>query len=244
MRAADRVVVIHQAFADYIIAEFGVDPKKVAIVRNWTHLSPSGPVDPEAAKARLGWPTDVTLAVHTGNMGAKQGLENILEAARIADRRSEPVQFILVGDGGERRRLSDLATGISRLTFVPPLDDEDYRLALGAADVLIVNEKPGVSAMAVPSKLTAYFDAGRPVVAATDPAGVTASEVRASGAGVVVPAGEPEELLDAVLELRGDPERAASYGLNGVRYRHEVLGAEVAIGQLESVIRAVGSGPR
>lgn len=241
IRAADRVVVIHEGFADYVVKEFGVDPDRVTVVRNWTHLPPSEPVDRELARLFLGWPTDVTLAVHTGNMGVKQGLENILDAARLADQRREPVHFVLVGDGAERRRLVDLAAGISRLTFVEPLDEGEYRLALGAADVLVVNEKPGVSAMAVPSKLTAYFDAGRPVVAATDLDGITASEISASGAGAVVPAGEPGMLLNAVLALRADPAHAAALGANGVRYRHAVLADDTAIGQLERVIMSAAS---
>jgi glycosyltransferase involved in cell wall biosynthesis len=153
------------------------------------------------------------------------------------------VHFILVGDGGERRKLVELASGISRLSFVPPLDDEQYRLALAAADVLLVNEKTGVSAMAVPSKLTAYFDASRPVVAATDPDGITASEVTAAGAGVVVPAGEPGRLLDAVMAIGADPEGARRYGLNGLRYRQQVLGQDTAIAQFQSLIRSLGSSP-
>ncbi len=241
MRAADRVVVIHQRFADYLVKEFGVDPHKIAVIRNWTHLAAAETLaDSDAAKKRLGWPSDVTIAVHTGNMGAKQGLENILDAARAADERSAPVHFILVGDGGERRKLVELASGITRLSFVPPLDDEQYRLALAAADVLLVNEKPGVSAMAVPSKLTAYFDAGRPVIAATDPEGITASEVTEAGAGVVVPAGQPDRLLDAVMAIGADTEGARRYGLNGLLYRQHVLGQDAAITQFQSLIRSLG----
>jgi colanic acid biosynthesis glycosyl transferase WcaI len=239
MRAADRVVVIHQRFADYAIAEFGVKASNVAVVRNWAHLKEAELVDSSAAKSALGWPTDVTLAVHTGNMGAKQGLENIVDAARIADKLGAPVHFVLVGDGGERRRLAEHARGISRLTFVDPLSEEQYRLALGAADVLLVNEKPGVSAMAVPSKLTSYFHAGRPVIAATDRGGITASEVAASDSGVVVPAGEPRTLLDAVLELSADPEAMAQFGFNGRRYRESVLSEHVAIEQWANLIGAI-----
>lgn len=244
LRSADRIVVIHQRFADYIVREFGVDPGKIVLIRNWTHLPPAGEaVSPRAAKEQLGWPTDVILAVHTGNMGAKQGLENIVDTARLADERGAPVQFLLVGDGGERRKLVDLAAGVSRLTFVAPLDDERYRLALSAADVLIVNEKAGVSGMSVPSKLTSYFDAGRPVVAATDPGGITANEIAASGGGIVVPAGQPELLLDAVLAIGADPERASELGLNGLRYRQQVLGQDAAIGQFEGLITAVCAEP-
>lgn len=229
VRAADRVVVIHERFADFVTSELGVAASRVVVVRNWTHLSPSEPIDSATAKAKLGWPGDVTLAVHTGNMGAKQGLENIVDAARVADSQGAPVHFLLVGDGGERRGLQERARGISRLTFVDPLSDVDYRLALSAADILIVNEKPGVANMAVPSKLTSYFDAGRPVVAATDLAGTTASEIAAADAGVIVRAGDPTELLGAVCAVSADPQSAARFGLNGRRYRESVLDQASAI---------------
>ena len=237
--AADRVVVIHQRFADFLSEELGVDPSRIVVVRNWTHLPKSEPVDATAARASLGWPEGVALAVHTGNMGAKQGLETIIDAARFADERDAPVHFLLVGDGGERAKLKELARGVSRLTFVDPLGDAEYRLALGAADVLIVNEKPGVAAMAVPSKLTSYFDAGRPVVASTDLGGITASEVLAAEAGVVVPAGAPDELVDAVLNVTADSDAAQRFGLNGRRYRESVLDEEAAIEQWSRLLDEV-----
>lgn len=238
-RSADRVVVIHERFAAFVADELGVDKSKITVVRNWTHLPKTAAVDAQSAKAALGWPDDIALAVHTGNMGTKQGLENIVEAARIADERNAPVRFILVGDGGERSSLQERARGISRIAFVDPLDDENYRLALGAADVLIVNEKPGVATMAVPSKLTSYFDAGRPVVAATDIDGITAGEIAASGAGVVVQAGDPGALLDAVMTVKSDVELAARLGQNGRRYRESVLDANAAITKWASLVSAL-----
>ncbi|MDN4522380.1 glycosyltransferase family 4 protein [Mycolicibacterium austroafricanum] len=235
-RAADQVVVIHQRFASFVCREFGVDDSRVAVVRNWTHLPKMAPVDADEARTTLDWPKGITLAVHTGNMGSKQGLENIVEAARLADVRQLPVHFLLVGDGGERASLEGLARGISRITFIDPLDDDKYRFALGAADVLIVNEKPGVSAMAVPSKLTSYFDAGRPVVGATDPGGITATEIEAADAGVIVDAGDPEALLNTIIQLAADPEAMARFGVNGRLYRASVLDQEAAIERWSDVI--------
>lgn len=237
--SADRIVVSLKNHADFITDELGISASKVKVVRNWTHLAPSPAIEPSAAKAALGWPTDATLAVHTGNIGVKQGLENIVDAARLADETNAPVRFILVGDGGERRTVEAYGRGVSRLQFVDPLDDREYRLALAAADVLVVNEKPGVSSMALPSKLTAYFDAGRPIVAAADPAGITAAEVSAAGAGLVVPGGEPARLLDAVLQLRADPDAANRYGASGRLYREKYLGEEHAIGEWDRLIADV-----
>jgi glycosyltransferase involved in cell wall biosynthesis len=149
------------------------------------------------------------------------------------------VHFILVGGGGERHSLEEYAVGTSRITFVDPLDDDKYRLALGAADVLLVNEKPGVSAMAMPCKLTSYFDASRPVVAATDLGGITAAELAEADAGVVVPAGEPDKLLEAVLSMGADTEAAGRYGLNGRRHRERVLDERIAIENWSALINSV-----
>lgn len=236
LRAADQVVVIHERFAAYIVENFCVDASKVTVIRNWTHLDSRGPIQSASARRLLNWPNDSTLIVHTGNLGSKQGLENVVEAARLADKVGLKLHFILVGDGSEREALQALARGVSRLSFVDPLGEYEYRLALNAADVLLVNEKPGVSAMAVPSKLTSYMDAAKPILAATDPDGITASEIRAANAGVVVRAGDPQTLLSAAISLAGDPEACARYGANGKVFRNSFLGRDTAIARWRTVL--------
>jgi colanic acid biosynthesis glycosyl transferase WcaI len=241
LRAADRVIAIHPRFADYLVQNLGVKPERIAVIRNWTHLEPFLVVGQRDARAALAWATDIMLAVHTGNMGRKQGLENVVEAARLADERHAPIKFILVGDGSERARLEQLAQGIERIEFVDPLNHLDYRRALAAADCLLVNELPGVATMSVPSKLTSYFAAGRPVLAATDPDGITAGEIDSANAGVVVPAGDPHALLAMALQLSEDTGRAAAYGAAGRRYSREQLTADAAIASFEQVIREVAT---
>ncbi len=245
LRAADGVVVIHDRFKAYVVGELGVDSINVEVIRNWTHLDPSRePVDGGALRARLGWNGTEAIALHAGNMGAKQGLENVVQAARLADEENAPVRFVLLGSGSERDRLEAEAAGVQRLQFVDPVDDESFRAALAAADVLVVNERPGVAEMAVPSKLTSYFDAGRPVVAATDPEGITAQEVESAAAGVVVRSGEPASLLNAVLQLRADPERAARLGANGRAYREQVLDQDAAIDHYAEWLANLAAGRR
>jgi len=239
LRSADRVVVIHDRFAEIVTTDFGVDPARVTVVRNWTHLAPFPPIDVAATRERFGWKSDETVVLHTGNMGVKQGLENVIDAARVVEHHGDPVRFVLIGDGGERERLQALAHGVGPLQFVPPLDDTNYAAALKSADILLVNELAGVAEMAVPSKLTSYFQSERPVIAATDPSGITAGEIRDAEAGLVVPAGDPEALRNAILELRADPERGATFGANGLHYRHTVLDEEAAVDKFADVLYEV-----
>lgn len=236
LRNADRVVVIHDRFARRVAQDFNVEPHRIEVVRNWTHLPPSAEIDVAAARERLGWRPDETVVLHAGNMGVKQGLSNVVEAARMAADRGERVRFVLLGHGAEKERLQALGAGVPTLDFLAPLDDADFGAAIASADCLLVNELPGVSEMAVPSKLTSYFSAGRPVVAATDVTGITAEEIRGAGAGVVVPAGHPAALLDAVTALAADPALAEQLGRRGRVYRKTVLDEESAINTFSEML--------
>jgi len=95
--------------------------------------------------------------------------------------------------------------------------------------VLLVNERPGVGSMAVPSKLTSYFIAGKPILAATDPFSGSAEELQASGAGVVVPPGDPQALVDGVRNIAASGSAMKELGDRGRKYAHSVLSVESAV---------------
>jgi colanic acid biosynthesis glycosyl transferase WcaI len=93
--------------------------------------------------------------------------------------------------------------------------------------------------MSVPSKMTSYFTTGNPVIAATDAGSITAQEITVSGAGVVVGADDPDELVDAAINLGSDPERARKLGAAGQQFCAQTLSMDHAIDQYEEWIRAL-----
>lgn len=240
LRRADSVVVIHEQMSAAVL-RLGVQPERVHVVRNWTHIAPTPQTDRERVRSALGWNSDETVALHTGNMGTKQDLRNVVQAARIADDREAPVRFVLVGDGVERPLVESAAEGVSRLEVIPPQPDHVYEQMLQAADVLLVNEHPGVRGMAFPSKLTSYFTSGRPVLAASNEDSTTASELRSSSAGVRVAPGRPAELLEGVLALAADPERMRLLADAGSRYRTTSLSVESATSSFFRVLHELPS---
>ncbi|MFB2555279.1 glycosyltransferase [Herbiconiux liangxiaofengii] len=228
-RAVDGVAVIHDRFKSHAVTKLGTDGSKVEVIRNWTHLPPAPVTDRDATRQSLGWEPDEIVVLHAGNMGKKQGLTNVLRAARLADERGSSVRFVLMGGGNQRDSLVAAAAGVQRVQFIDPLPNDGFQNALAAADLLLVNELPGLAEMAVPSKLTSYFSTGRPVVAATDAASVTAGEIEASGGGIRVDADNPGALLDAVIALGRDETLSDQLGSRGLEYRTRVLGSESAI---------------
>ncbi|MGN7188372.1 glycosyltransferase [Microbacterium enclense] len=237
LRSASTVVVIHDRFADRVHEDFGIPRERIAVVRNWTHLPPMPVADVGAVRRAHGWADDEVVVVHTGNMGVKQGLQHVVDAGRVAHERGERVRFVLVGNGAQRdelqRRIDEQPTTTQ---IVPPLGDKEFAEVLQAADVLLVNELPGVAEMAVPSKLTSYFASGRPVLAATDATGITAQEVVAAEAGIVVEAGRAEAILDGAKRLAADREQCDRLGRNGKRYKETVLDETIAIDRFDSLL--------
>jgi len=174
--------------------------------------------------------------MHAGNMGLKQGLENIVKAGRLAAKDEKTMRFVLMGDGSQRKQLERLALGAANIEFLPPAPSDTYSDLLAAADILLINEAETVFDMSLPSKLTSYLMAGRPVVAAVSPLGGTALEVERSGAGSVIESGRPDLLLQEVVAIGADPLAATARGDLGRKYAARVLSARTSLERFSAAL--------
>lgn len=235
LRSAAGVVSIHERMADAIVRDYGVARDAVRVIPNWTHISaPEG--DRQLTRKRLGW-DDSFVALHAGNMGAKQGLEHVVATARRADELSADVRIVLMGDGARRRELEDLSTGVERLTFLEPAGNDEFADVLAAADVLLLHERPGLKEMCAPSKLTSYFAASRPVLGVTESDSAAAYEVEASRAGLVVSPGDPDATLHGLQALR--QQDTDELGRRGSTYARERLSEAVAFDSYRDWVRTL-----
>jgi glycosyltransferase involved in cell wall biosynthesis len=98
-----------------------------------------------------------------------------------------------------------------------------------AADVLLLQQRSSVGDMALPSRLTAYFASGRPVVAAVAPTSSAAKEIQAAGAGIVINAAEPTAFAESLSVLKRSPQTAGRLGRAGEDHARRVLSEEQAL---------------
>jgi colanic acid biosynthesis glycosyl transferase WcaI len=229
LRRADRVLLISDTFRRQVL-EYGVSGDRVRLLPNWSHISPAR-AERAQVRREMGWNDDVFVVLHTGNMGLKQGLQNVVEAARsLAGRRD--VLLVLMGDGNRRAALQQAGRGVDVLRFLGPVHSERYPDVLAAADLLLVNELPTVGEMSLPSKLTSYFASGQPVLAAVSADGACARELEASEGGVRVEPADPEALARAIVALRHKPQERVVLGLAGARYAERTLSRNAASAQV------------
>jgi colanic acid biosynthesis glycosyl transferase WcaI len=233
-RQADAIAIIAEGFRAPM-ESMGVDPARIHRVRNWTHIS-SPTMGQDEARRALGLPLDKTICMHAGNMGLKQGLENVIDAARLAVDAAPDLYFVLMGDGSQRASLEQRAKGLPNVRFLDPVDSDMFPNALYAADVLLINQLGTVIDMSLPSKLTSYLAIGRPVLAAVHPESETARAVNESGAGEIVIPNNPKQVLESLRVCTGDLEAFKEMGVVGRRYTQEALSESLNCARLSRIL--------
>lgn len=213
---ARAVGVVAKNFIPYL-ASLGVAPSRIHHVPNWSRLA-APQLSPVETRAHFGWPNEHQIVLHAGNLGLKQGLEQVVKAARLAAERGDPVRFVLSGGGNQAVAIRGAAQDLANVSLLGVQPDGMHASLLAAANVLLLSERPTQVDMSLPSKLTSYFAAGRPIIAAVPLGGGSAAEVERSGAGIAVPPGNPEALLGALARLRSEPALVAELAAAGPAY--------------------------
>ncbi|MBV7405715.1 colanic acid biosynthesis fucosyltransferase WcaI [Enterobacter sp. ENT03] len=143
--------------------EKGVPAERVIFFPNWSEVARFRDVtDAEALPLRqqLGLPADKKIILYSGNIGEKQGLESVIDAA---DRlRDKPWLFVIVGQGGGKARLEKMARerGLSNVIFHPLQSYDALPALLKLADCHLVIQKRGAADAVLPSKLTNILAVG------------------------------------------------------------------------------------
>ena len=143
--------------------EKGVAAEKVIFFPNWSEVARFRDVtvvEAAALREQLGLPEAKKIILYSGNIGEKQGLENVIDAAEKL--RDQPWQFVIVGQGGGKARLQKLAQerGLQNITFLPLQPYEALPALLKMADCHLVVQKRGAADAVLPSKLTNILAVG------------------------------------------------------------------------------------
>jgi colanic acid biosynthesis glycosyl transferase WcaI len=186
------------------IVEKGIDPSKVALFpprADSSLYTLRERCDGSAFRQRYGLQGKLIVS-HSGNMGVKQGLEVILEAA-AKSRQRQDVQYLFVGDGAMRPQLEARARALAlnNVRFLPLLEADEFQEMLAATDIALVTQQRIVSNIVFPSKTVTLFCAGCPVLASVNSGSEVARAVAASGAGQVLEPENADALWSAIDRL-------------------------------------------
>ena len=183
----------------------GVPVRKRIYFPNWLRASAPYVAWRGEFRRRHNIPADHLLAVYSGNLGRKQGIDILLEAAQRLQ--GAPVTIVIAGAGAERDALAARVAEakLSGLRLLPLLDDAEYALMLADANVGLITQASGTGQYFFPSKLLTLLQARIPVATVADSDSELARAVAEGGFGTNVLPGQSDKLATTLLELAGDP---------------------------------------
>jgi colanic acid biosynthesis glycosyl transferase WcaI len=243
-RNAALVSTLTGAMQERIVAK-GVPRRKVTRFPDWAdpacfEVPRSGGA---AAFRRTFGYGDRFLVVHAGNMGVKQGLDVVLDAAHLSRDRPE-ILYLLVGDGAMRRPLEIRARtmGLDNVRFLPLQPRDVFLDLLAAADVCLVTQQKVVADVVFPSKMLTLFAAGRCVLASVRDTSEVARVVREAGAGGVVQPENARALSDAIVAVRADGAARRMMARNARAYARAHWSRERILRGMEAALAGVVRG--
>ena len=222
------------------IASKGVPARKLSLFRNWAHDNLITPMSSDTRFRREWNLQDKFVVLYSGNMGVKQGLDSVLQAASALQQHKDVV-FLIVGDGGEKPALVARADAmkLTNVQFQPLQSMEQLSELLATADVAIIPQKPGVKDIVLPSKIGNLLASGRPVIAAAEAGTEFGRIVLESGCGVLVEPGNGGHIASAILELRNVPDNRTRMGDSGRRYMEVQLSGAAILHSMNRRIEAM-----
>jgi len=239
MRAFDRVSSIsHRMVAR--LGEKGVLSRRAVFFPNWVDtesIQPGARVN--SYRQQLGIPGEAFVALYSGTMGAKQGLEVLAEAAHLLARRRN-IHFVFCGQGVGRDALQSACASLANVHWLPLQPAERLAELLNTADLHLLPQRRVSAELMMPSKLTGMLASGRPVLATAEPDTELAAWV--DGCGRLSTPGDGAALAHALLMMSQEPERCREMGtqarLRAVRFLSRDAVLQGFHGEMETALAA------
>ncbi len=208
-READGIIFSFQGGRDYIIdkgwsKETGgdVDTSNIGYLNNGVDLKG---VDQQRIDNVLDDPdldTDKFKAIYLGSISAFNGLEVLVETAKVLqDRGEDQIQILVYGYGNQEEKLKKMSAdyGLKNIKFKGKLDKKYAMNLLSRGDINIFTfeDTPLLKYGTSPNKLFMYFASGKPVLSMIRP-GYDLVEGRKAGISVE---NKPDVVADAMIRF-------------------------------------------
>ena len=211
----------------------GVKKERTTLFANWVDTNAIRPISGlNPLRAELDIDPNLKIVLYHGNMGYKQGLETVIEAARLIENSNPGILFLICGEGGTRLSIQSRAEGLSNLRFIPLQPVDKLNLLVNLADIHVMPQRKDAADLVMPSKLTTMLASGKPVIACAAP-GTQIYKVVIQ-VGIVVPPEEPSIMADKIIKLTLDSEMGIRLGRAGREYACENLSSETVLSQFQT----------
>jgi glycosyltransferase involved in cell wall biosynthesis len=231
LKEANDVVVIGRCMKEHLSKHYKRNTK---FIPNWADVNKVFPVSKDKNIMRHNLDLrDRFLILYSGNIGRSHFFDDLLEVARRL-RENKNVSFVIIGGGarlGEIQRAKEKHQLVN-LMILPFQPVDKLHLSMSLGDVHFISLRSGFDGLVVPSKAYGAMAAGRPIIYQGNENGEIARMIIEENIGTVVPLGDPDGLVNAIMKYyKWQGERA--FQLSKSRY-----GGKLAIKEYVSIIES------
>ena len=197
LNTADKIIAISGATKNYVL-RLGAKPKKITVIYNGVDTKRFNIIKSrrDEMRRKLGIPLDAVVALTVRRLVYKNGVDTLLDCAKLAVAKNPKIVFVAVGKGPDlesvRSQVAQLGLS-SNFRLAGFVSDADLPSYYNLADLFVLPSKSGEGLPLVANEAMAC---GLPVVA-TDVGGI--KEILPKKYGKLVPPNMPELLAEAVL---------------------------------------------
>lgn len=236
-KRSTRIIVLSSSMKARIVAKCPEIESKIAIVHSWADPELIVPIP--KAKNWFAQEHDLVekfTVLYSGNMGRCHDIDTIVAA--MQELREEPIQFVFIGDGAQRKQLIEKAErlGLQHLKLLPYQDKADLPFSLTACDLSLVSVKPGMEGIVAPSKLYSALAASRPIAAICEEHSYLRSLLGDAECGACFRNGDGVGLATFIRSLAADPMQVERMGRSGRRYMQRNFTPEIIARQYANVM--------
>jgi colanic acid biosynthesis glycosyl transferase WcaI len=207
LKRFDHVVTISDRMAERLVGK-GIVNEKVSVVRNWVDLSHIYPLRGKSPyRSELSFRDDDFVVLYSGNIGAKQGLGILVDAARQL-RAEKRIRFVVAGEGPAKAGLQAACGDLETFRFLPFQPYARLNDFLNMADLHVLPQERGAADLVLPSKLGGMLASGKPLIVTADQGTELADFL--GDAAIITPPGDATALARGIawaFDRRSEPGR-------------------------------------
>jgi colanic acid biosynthesis glycosyl transferase WcaI len=227
------VVVLSEDMANTLAARKAGPSPETLVINNFSLPTESS----VPSELPFPWPSEPFVLLFAGNIGRFQGLDVLIDAMGKLSVRSD-IRLVMMGEGAEKGRLALKAEQIgARVSFVGHHSVDVAKLAMGRASFGFVSLVPELYHYAYPSKTMTYLEQGCPVLVAVEPESCLARDIVGNAAGLAVPGGDVDNLVEAISSLADDPDEVNSMRQNAREFAARGFALDVVLARWSFLLK-------
>lgn len=232
---AEKILVQSKGFESYIIKQGNFLQKLIYYPNSAEKFyKPVESTDKYLSQLPLGFKL-----IFAGNLGEAQGIDTLIEAARIVKDSGIEVNWVFLGDGRQKNYyLNEVKNkGLADIFFfLGAFAPDEMPHFFSCADALIVSlKKNKIFALTIPSKLQSYLACGKPILASLE--GEGAKVVEESKTGFVSPPENSKLFAENVIKFYNlSAESKIEMKENALDYFKKEFEREMLIDRLIGII--------